>query len=78
MRGFTGVERSHATYGQIRTSGNTAATSMKILRTVYGEKPVHETWRTPTMHYSLYVIISSMFRRYLRIVYSGLKNYFLL
>ncbi len=32
------------------------ATSMQILRTAYGEKPVCETWRTPFIHYSLYII----------------------
>ncbi len=35
----------------------------KILRIVYGEKPVHKTWRTPTIHYSLHVLILSLFRR---------------
>ncbi len=35
------------------------ATSMQILRTAYGKKPVRKTWQTPTIHYSLYVIFLS-------------------
>ncbi len=49
-------------------------TLTQILQKEYGKKPVHETWRTPTIHYSLYVILPSFFHRCLRIVYSGLKN----
>ncbi len=38
-------------------------TSTQILCTAYGEKPVRETWWTPYIHYSLYVVFSS-FRPY--------------
>ncbi len=49
------------------------ATSMQILRTVYSEKPVCETWRKPTINYSLYVILP-LFRRCSQIVYSPIHT----
>ncbi len=45
----------------------------QILRTAYGEKPVCETWQTPFIHYSPYVVLP-LFLCCLRIVYSGLKR----
>ncbi len=35
-------------------------TWMQIQWTVYGKKPVCETWWTPTIHYSLRILISSV------------------
>ncbi len=43
------------------------ATPAQILRTEYGEKPVHKTWRTPFIHYLHYVVFSS-FRPYFAVV----------
>ncbi len=43
------------------------ATPTQILRTAYGEKPVRETWRTPFIDYSPYVVFSS-FRPYFAVV----------
>ncbi len=43
------------------------ATPTQILHTVYGENSVCETWQTPFIHYSPYVIFSS-FRPYFAVV----------
>ncbi len=34
------------------------ATLTQILHTAYGKKPIRETWRTPFIHYSPYVVFS--------------------
>ncbi len=36
-------------------------TLAQILWTAYSEKPARKTWRTPTIHYSLYVIFLSFY-----------------
>ncbi len=51
---------------------NETATPMQILRTVYGKKPVRETWWTPFIHYSPYVVLP-LFRCCSRVVYSRLN-----
>ncbi len=43
------------------------ATSTQILRTEYSKKPVCETWRTPFIDYSPYVVFSP-FRPYFAVV----------
>ncbi len=54
------------------------AISMQILWIAYGKKPVCETCQTSTIHYLLYVLISSFhpcFVIVLQIVYSWLNNW---
>ncbi len=43
------------------------ANPTQILCTAYGKKPVRETWQTPFIHYSPYVVFSS-FRPYFAVV----------